>query len=103
MPAGPHADSSATPHGFRGSTERIVTGPSVLGIRSTLDVRTVRDRAEHLREVGVDVLVDSPGVGSNLQDHPEGLVQWVAARPMVTESTQWWEIGIFTTTEPGRT
>jgi choline dehydrogenase-like flavoprotein len=57
--------------------------------------------AAHLREVGVDVLVDSPGVGENLQDHPEGLVQWEARRPMVTESTQWWEIGIFTTTRPG--
>lgn len=57
--------------------------------------------AEHLREVGVDVLVDSPGVGANLQDHPEGLVQWDALQPMVTESTQWWEIGIFTTTEEG--
>ncbi|RZQ63062.1 GMC family oxidoreductase [Amycolatopsis suaedae] len=57
--------------------------------------------AEHLREVGVDVLVDSPGVGANLQDHPEGLIQWEAAKPMVTDSTQWWEIGIFTTTEEG--
>lgn len=26
--------------------------------------------AQHLREVGVDVLVDLPGVGSNLADHP---------------------------------
>ncbi|HEY4420318.1 MAG TPA: GMC oxidoreductase, partial [Pseudonocardia sp.] len=57
--------------------------------------------AGHLREVGVDVLVDSPGVGSNLEDHPEGLVQWDALQPMVTESTQWWELGIFTTTEEG--
>ena len=57
--------------------------------------------AEHLREVGVDVLVDAPGVGSNLQDHPEGVIGWEAKQPMVTESTQWWEIGIFTRTEPG--
>ncbi|MER7860778.1 GMC family oxidoreductase N-terminal domain-containing protein [Amycolatopsis japonica] len=57
--------------------------------------------AEHLREVGVDVLVDSPGVGENLQDHPEGVIQWDALQPMTTESTQWWEIGIFTTTEEG--
>ncbi|GAA1021029.1 MULTISPECIES: GMC family oxidoreductase [Amycolatopsis] len=57
--------------------------------------------AEHLREVGVEVLVDSPGVGSNLEDHPEGLVMWDALQPMVTESTQWWEIGIFTMTEDG--
>lgn len=57
--------------------------------------------AEHLREIGVDLRVDSPGVGSNLQDHPEGIIQWEAKQPMVTESTQWFEIGIFTPTEDG--
>src|SRR6185312_9821651 len=50
--------------------------------------------AAHLAEHGIDVLVDSPGVGEHLQDHPEGLVQFEAKQPMVTESTQWWEIGI---------
>ncbi|MBC3193153.1 GMC family oxidoreductase N-terminal domain-containing protein [Pseudonocardia sp. C8] len=57
--------------------------------------------AEHLREFGIDVRSDLPGVGSNLDDHVEGLVFWDAARPMVTESTQWWEIGIFHRTEDG--
>ncbi|WP_298176133.1 GMC family oxidoreductase N-terminal domain-containing protein [Saccharomonospora sp.] len=57
--------------------------------------------AEELMGFNIDVLVDSPGIGRNLQDHPEGLVQWEARKPMVDESTQWWEIGIFTTTEPG--
>lgn len=57
--------------------------------------------AEELAGFDIDVLVDSPGVGRNLQDHPEGLVQWEARKPMVEESTQWWEIGVFTTTEPG--
>ena len=56
--------------------------------------------AEHLREFGVDVRVDSPGVGSNLDDHVEGLVFWEASRPMVTTSTQWWEIGLFATVDP---
>ncbi|MGV9801642.1 GMC family oxidoreductase [Mycobacterium sp. NPDC003449] len=55
----------------------------------------------HLREIGVDVRVDSPGVGSNLDDHVEGLVFWEASRPMVTTSTQWWEIGLFTTVDDG--
>ncbi|HEX6401742.1 MAG TPA: GMC oxidoreductase [Pseudonocardiaceae bacterium] len=55
--------------------------------------------AEHLRDVGIDVLVDSPGVGSNLDDHIEGLVMWEASRPMVTRSTQWWEIGLFARTD----
>jgi len=57
--------------------------------------------AGHLRDVGIDVLVDSPGVGSNLDDHVEGLVMWEASRPMATRSTQWWEVGLFTRTEPG--
>jgi choline dehydrogenase len=56
--------------------------------------------AEHLREFGIDVLVDAPGVGSNLDDHVEGLVMWEAARPMVDHSTQWWEIGLFSRTTP---
>lgn len=57
--------------------------------------------AEHLRENDVDVLVDSPGVGAHLQDHPEGVVGFETNRPMVRESTQWWEIGIFTPTAEG--
>ncbi|HJT03924.1 MAG TPA: GMC oxidoreductase [Pseudonocardiaceae bacterium] len=57
--------------------------------------------ADHLRDVGIDVLVDSPGVGSNLDDHVEGVVMWEASRPMVTRSTQWWEIGLFSRTQPG--
>ena len=55
----------------------------------------------HLREVGIPVRVDSPGVGSNLDDHVEGLVFWEASQPMVTTSTQWWEIGLFTTVDEG--
>jgi len=57
--------------------------------------------AEQLREHGIPVRADSPGVGENLQDHPEGVIQWEAKKPMPTTSTQWWEIGIFTTTEEG--
>jgi choline oxidase len=59
--------------------------------------------AEHLREFGIDVRVDSPGVGSNLDDHVEGLVFWEASQPMVKTSTQWWEIGLFTTVDEGVT
>lgn len=55
---------------------------------------------EHLREFGIEVRSDLPGVGSNLDDHVEGLVFWDAAKPMVTESTQWWEIGLFHRTDP---
>ncbi|TFV59500.1 choline oxidase [Mycobacterium sp. PS03-16] len=55
----------------------------------------------HLREMGIAVRVDSPGVGANLDDHVEGLVFWEASRPMVSTSTQWWEIGLFTTLDDG--
>ncbi|MFD0133962.1 GMC family oxidoreductase [Streptomyces sp. NPDC127159] len=37
---------------------------------------------EHLRDVGVPVLVDLPGVGANLQDHPRSTVVYDAARPI---------------------
>ena len=37
---------------------------------------------EHLREVGVEPLVDLPGVGENLLDHPEGIVMWESSRPV---------------------
>jgi choline oxidase len=57
--------------------------------------------AEHLREVGVEVRVDSPGVGSNLQDHPEAVIRWESKKPMPRTSTQWWEIGIFHSTVDG--
>ena len=56
---------------------------------------------EHLTEVGVDTLVDSPGVGSHLQDHPEAVIQWEAKKPMVQDSTQWWEIGVFAQVDEG--
>ncbi|MFB0833599.1 GMC family oxidoreductase [Arthrobacter halodurans] len=57
--------------------------------------------AGHLAEHGIDVLVDSPGVGENLQDHPEGVIQWEAKKPMAEQSTQWWEIGVFAPTREG--
>src|SRR6266568_6404528 len=32
--------------------------------------------ADHLRDLGIPVLVDSPGVGSNLSDHPVVTAMW---------------------------
>lgn len=37
--------------------------------------------AEHLREMGIPVVVDSPLVGANLQDHPIALNFWAATKP----------------------
>ncbi|MBV9798734.1 MAG: GMC family oxidoreductase N-terminal domain-containing protein, partial [Solirubrobacterales bacterium] len=56
---------------------------------------------DHLREFGIETIVDSPGVGENLDDHVEGIVQWDAKKPMIRHSTQWWEIGVFATSQEG--
>ena len=56
--------------------------------------------AEHLREVGVPVVADVPGVGEHLLDHPEGVVMWEASRPVPAMSRQGWEAGLFARTEP---
>ncbi|MXP26143.1 hypothetical protein GRI39_08850 [Altererythrobacter indicus] len=51
--------------------------------------------AEHLREMGVEVLHDSPGVGRNLQEHANVSMEWFATKP-VTFLTQlrWDKIAI---------
>jgi choline dehydrogenase len=38
--------------------------------------------AAHLRDMGIDVALDSPGVGQNLQDHPIALSFWSASGPI---------------------
>lgn len=38
--------------------------------------------ASHLREVGVDVVVNLPGVGANLHDHPMAFLVYSSARPV---------------------
>jgi len=38
--------------------------------------------AAHLREMGIAPLVDLPGVGANLQDHPIALSFWAASGPV---------------------
>ncbi|NBZ88056.1 choline dehydrogenase [Stagnihabitans tardus] len=38
--------------------------------------------AAHLREMGIEVVADRPGVGGNLQDHLELYLQFAAAKPI---------------------
>jgi choline oxidase len=56
--------------------------------------------AEHLRDVGVAVRHDLPGVGDHLIDHPEGVVMWESSRPVPQVTTQFWEAGLFIRTDP---
>lgn len=59
--------------------------------------------AAHLREVGVDVKHDLPGVGEHLLDHPEGIVMWEAAEPFPPSTRQHWEAGLFAHTDASTT
>jgi choline dehydrogenase-like flavoprotein len=42
--------------------------------------------AGHLAEVGVGTVLDLPGVGEHLLDHPESLILWEATRPLPANS-----------------
>ncbi|AXG81804.1 GMC family oxidoreductase [Streptomyces paludis] len=46
-----------------------------------------------LDAAGVEVLVDAPGVGENLQDHAEGLVVWESTGPPPATSASGWDAG----------
>lgn len=56
--------------------------------------------AEQLRALGIPVAHDLPGVGENLQDHPEGVVTWQAVRPVPPETSNLWEAGAFVKVDP---
>ena len=59
--------------------------------------------ADELRSHGIEPLVDLPGVGKHLIDHPETLITWKAARPVPDEADSWWEVGFFADTDAGVT
>ena len=47
--------------------------------------------AAHLRDKGIDVLHDSPGVGRNLQEHPTASLEWNATQPVTFLSELRWD------------
>ncbi len=44
--------------------------------------------ADHLRDLGIDVQLDLPGVGQNLQDHPAVALTWVCRAPVAIDWVQ---------------
>ena len=54
---------------------------------------------ERLRELGIGSVADAPGVGENLQDHPEGVVIWETNRPVPEETANRYEAGHFATVD----
>jgi choline dehydrogenase-like flavoprotein len=49
--------------------------------------------ADVLRDAGVDVVVDLPGVGENLMDHAEGLIVWETDRVVPDTCATGWDAG----------
>jgi choline dehydrogenase len=47
--------------------------------------------AAHLRQHGIEVLHDSPGVGRNLQEHPTASLEWNAASPVTFLNQLRWD------------
>ncbi|MET9122229.1 GMC family oxidoreductase N-terminal domain-containing protein [Streptomyces sp. NPDC004528] len=50
--------------------------------------------AEHLREVGVDVIVDAPGVGSNYHDQPTTTLTYASAQEIPASAGNHAEVGV---------
>lgn len=58
---------------------------------------------EHLLSVGIEPVLDLPGVGSHLIDHPEGVINWEITKPMPSGAINFWEVGIFDKVMPDTT
>jgi choline oxidase len=54
----------------------------------------------HLDETGIPLKVELAGVGEHLLDHPEGVIIWEANQPVSDETTQYWEVGLFSKVSP---
>lgn len=50
--------------------------------------------ASHLAALGIPVVADVPGIGENLNDHPEGLIVWESARPVGEPRVSDWDAGL---------
>ena len=107
-------------HTVRGAAEVVLAGGAVNSPQ--LLMLSGIGPADHLREVGVDVVHDLPGVGAGLQDHPlvpvvwhtrsgrslfrgespSGYARWFGARrgPLTSNLA---EAGLFTRSSPGLT
>jgi choline oxidase len=83
-----------TRRGFFSAAEEVVVCCGAFDTPKLLMLSGVGPSAE-LKRVGIACLVDLPGVGEHLLDHPEGVVMWEAARAVPDTSTQLWEAGLF--------
>src|SRR3954454_1583943 len=82
--------------GRRGGVDRLTAGEVILAAGAINSPQLLLlsgiGPADELRELGIDVVSDQPGVGRNLQDHLEVYVQYQSLRPvsMQPSATQLW-------------
>ena len=82
--------------GGRGGVDRLTAGEVILAGGSINSPQLLLlsgiGAANELRELGIDVVADRPGVGRNLQDHLEVYVQYQSLRPvsMQPSATELW-------------
>ena len=88
-----------------GSRETLTAGAQVVLCAGAIDTPRLLllsgiGPAAQLREHGIDVVSDVPGVGENLSDHPEGLVVWDAVRPIPPVAATDWDVTIMARLDP---
>ncbi|MGI5472876.1 GMC family oxidoreductase [Streptomyces sp. CA-132043] len=83
------------------ATAEVVLSGGVIGSAQTLLLSGIGPAA-HLREVGIDVAVDLPGVGENLHDHLLVSNVYEASRPLPPGRANLLESQLFTATDPRR-
>ncbi len=88
-----------------GTVERVMARREVVLCAGAIDTPRLMllsgiGPGEELRQAGVDVAVDLPGVGRNLQDHPEALLIWEASQPIPPEGATDWDIAVIARTDP---
>ncbi|WP_433557041.1 GMC family oxidoreductase [Pseudonocardia xinjiangensis] len=66
-------------------TREVVLTAGVVGSAQLLLLSGIGPRA-HLREVGVDLTLDLPGVGANMHDHPMTTVVYTSRQPMAASA-----------------
>jgi choline dehydrogenase len=69
---------------FSASREVVLCGGAIMS--PTLLMHSGIGPAEHLRDMGIDVLVDAPEVGGNLQNHPCYRPQYACSHPVTARS-----------------
>lgn len=94
-----HSSESQTPMAIHGG--EVILAAGAVGSAQLLMVSGAGPRAQ-LRDVGVDVVLDLPGIGSNLQDHPLSGVIYRSAQPIPAPRNNHGEVmGVLHTTFSG--